>query len=255
MIRLVWLDYRAMLRERKVLVIVALFAYAILAVPALLSKPPAHVLTAVTGWFGTADPFALFLYVWTDLAMNKLAAIVAVVLAGGLMARERDMGILPILLSKPISRGRYFLVKLLSAWGVLVTVYVAAHVLEAVAFGRSIPGFRAGVFFASMSLHALTLLFSAAFAATLAVVIRRRTIAMVVSLLILMSLMGASFVGFYQPAWRAAAMANPFSLGVQALAHLPSPGLADVLWPMAGLAAMTCGMALLGALAARRVEA
>lgn len=254
MIRLFYLDYRAMLRERKVFVAAALFAYAVLVMPVLFSKPPPHLVSAVEGWFRTTDRFALFLYMWTDLAMNKLAAVVAIVVAGGLWARERDMGVLPVLLSKPITPARYFLVRLAAAWATLATLYVGAHLAGALLFWRTIDGFRPGPFFASMSLHLFTLLFSAALAAAFAVSIKKRAFAMVISLLVLLSLVGFSFIGFYQPAWAAASLVNPFSLGVQALGHIGSLSPLHVLAPMAGLIALTLTAAGAGALAARRLE-
>jgi ABC-2 type transport system permease protein len=254
MIRLFYLDYRALLRERKVLVAAGLFVYAIVAVPALFSRPPAHVASAIERWFGTSDRFAMFLYMWTDLAMNKLAAIVSVVVAGGLVARERDTGVLPLYLSKPVRPGHYFLVRLASAWAVLATLYVGAHVAGAALFSRTIPGFSTGVFFASMSLHLFTVLFSAALAATIGVAVKRRALAMIVSLLTLMSLMGASFVGFYQPAWRTASLVNPYSLGVEVLAHMGSLAFHHVAAPMAALALLTLATAGIGALAVRRIE-
>lgn len=254
MIRLFYLDYRATLRERKVLVAAALFAYAVAAVPALFAKPPAHMIAAAEGWFGTSDRFALFLYMWTDLAMNKLAAVLAVVVAGGIVARERDAGSLAVLLSKPITHARYFLVRLASSWAVLATLYVGAHVAGAAVFHRTVEGFRAGPFFASMSLHLFTLLFSAALAAMIGVIVKRRALAMIASFLILASLMGASFAGFYQPAWQAASLANPFTLGVQVLAHVGALSPAHVLAPMGALVALTILVAAGGAIAARRVE-
>lgn len=254
MIRLFYLDYRALLRERKVAVAAGLFLYAIVSMPALFSKPPAHVVQAIQQWFGTSDPFAMFLYMWTDLAMNKLAAVVAVVVAGGLLARERDTGVLPLLLSKPVVPGRYFLVRLASAWAVIATLYVGAHAVGAVVFWRTVEGFRPGLFFASMSLHLFTLLFSAALSAMIAVMMKRRAMAMITSLLVLISLMGASFVGFYQPAWRTASLFNPFTLGVQVLAHLDSLSWHHVAAPMAALIALTLAAAGAGALAVRRIE-
>lgn len=253
-LRLAYLGYRAGLRERKVWVAAALFVYAVLAMPALFSRPPAHVTAAIAGWFGTADRFAMFLYMWTDVAMNKITVVAAVVVAGGLVARERDTGVLPLLLSKPVRPGGYFLLRLASAWGVLATLYVGAHLLGAAVFSRSVAGFRPGVFFASMSLHLFTLLFSAAFAATMAVLVRRRALAMIGSLLALMAMMGASFVGFYQPAWRAASMANPFTLGVQVLAHQGALSAEHVLIPMLALCLFTAATAGAGALAVRRME-
>jgi ABC-2 type transport system permease protein len=254
MIRLLYLDYRAMLRERKVQVVVGLYVYAVLVMPFLLSRPPAHMLSAIETWFHTTDRFALFLYMWTDLTMNKIAVVAAVVVAGGVVARERDTGVLPLLLSKPIGRAHYFLVRLGAALAVLSTLYVAAHLAGAVYFARAVPGFRPGAFFASMSLHLFTVLFSGALAAAFGVLLKKRSLAMLVSLLVLFALMGGSFVGFYQPAWRTVSLVNPFSLGVEALAHLDALAPAHILMPMAALGALTLAAAGLGAAAARRME-
>lgn len=254
MIRLIYLDYRAMFRERKIQVAVGLYVYAVLVMPVLLSRPPAHMLAAIETWFHTSDRFALFLYLWTDLTMNKIALIAAVVVAGGVVARERDTGVLPLLLSKPIGRARYFLVRLGSALAVLTTLYVGAHLAGAVYFSRTVPGFRPGVFFASMSLHLFTVLFSGALAAAFGVLFKKRSLAMLASLLVLFMLMGGSFAGFYQPAWRTLSLVNPFSLGVEALAHLDGLAPAHILLPMAALATMIVAMAAIGAAAARRME-
>lgn len=253
-IRLVYLDYLAMLRERKVWVAAGLYAYTVAVMPALFSKPPAHILGAIEQWFGTSDRFAMFLYMWTDVAMNKLAVVSAVVVAGGIVARERDTGALPLLFSKPISPAGYFLVRLASAGAVLATLHVGAHLAGVVLFSRVVPGFRTGLFLASMALHLFAVLFAAALAATTAVLVKRRAVAMILSMLVLMSLVGASFVGFYQPAWRAASLVNPFTLGVQVLAHQTSLTFASVAGPMVGLCLFIAAMAGAGALSARRVE-
>lgn len=254
MIRLIYLDYRALLRERKVQVIMGLYVYAVLVMPVLLSQPPEHMLAAIKTWFGTSDRFALFLYMWTDLTMNKIAVVAAVVTAGSLLSRERDTGVLPLLWSKPVHRGRYFLARLASVLAVLGTLYVGAHLVGSLYFVRAVAGFRPGVFFASMSLHLFTVLFSAALAAAVGVVIKKRSLAMLTSLLGLFALMGGSFAGFYQPAWRTASLFNPFSLGVEALAHLGALAPIHILAPMAALCVLTLGAAFAGAAAARRLE-
>lgn len=255
MTRLAWLDYKAALRERKVLIAVAMYGYAILAVPALLSRPPAHVQEAVASWFGTEDPFALFLYLWTDIAMNKLLAVLAVVLAGGVVTRERELRLLPVLWSKPITPARYFLVRAGSAMAVMATLYVGAHLVAVGWFAASIDGFRVGAFFASMSLHVFAAVFATALAATVSVATGRRGLSALLSMLVLLMLIGAAFVGFYNPAWKTASLLNPMSLGVQALAHLDALAPAHVLLPIAALVGVIAATLGVGALLARRLEA
>jgi len=115
MIRLAYLDYRATLRERKTWLAAAMLAYAVLAVPILLENPPEHVREAIADWFGDADPFAVFMFVWIDLVMNKTVALLPVILGGGVLLRERDTGVLALLAAKPISMPRYFVLRTLSA--------------------------------------------------------------------------------------------------------------------------------------------
>lgn len=255
MSRLLWLDYRAALRERKVLLAVGMYGYALLGLPALLSKPPPHMIVAVEGWFGTLDPFALFLYMWTDIAMNKLLTILAVVLAGGIVTRERDLHILPVLWSKPLSPARYFVMRAVSACGVMATLYVGAHLVGLAWFGVMVEGFRPFTYLASMTLHLGAVLFAAAFAATASVLIPRRGLAMLVVLLVLFTLVGASFLGFYNPAWAGISLLNPFTLGVQALAHLDDLRVVHVLAPLSALVALIVFTLAVGAYAVRRLEA
>lgn len=255
MTRYAWLDFRAALRERKVIVAAGLFAYAVLMVPALLSKPPPHVAAAVSTWFGTDDPFALFLYLWTDLALNKLLAVVAVVLAGGLVTRERDLHLLPVLWAKPITPARYFLVRAGSALGVMATLYVGAHVVGAPWFACTVEGFRLGAYLVSMLLHLWAALFATALAATVSVLVQRRGLAALVTLLTVFTLIGASFIGFYNPAWASWSLVNPFSLGVQALAHVDDLSLAHVLPALLALVGIVGVTLAIGARSARRMEA
>ncbi|HSP79063.1 MAG TPA: ABC transporter permease subunit, partial [Myxococcaceae bacterium] len=186
--RFLWLDVRATLGERKTLLAAGLMAYAVLAVPFLVAKPPEHVMAAMGTLFGVSEPFTLFLYLWTDLAMNKLVVILGLVLAGGLVARERETGVLAVLLSTPVSPARYYLVRALSACAVMGLLYVAGHLVAAPLVARSVPGFRAGTFFASMAVHLFAAFFCVCFSALMSVLVPKRSLAALVSLLVLFSL-------------------------------------------------------------------
>ena len=76
--RFLWLDMRATLGERKTWLAMGMMAYAVIAMPVIAAKPPEHVLSALKGWFSTSDPFILFLFIWTDLVMNKVITILGV---------------------------------------------------------------------------------------------------------------------------------------------------------------------------------
>lgn len=248
------LDYVATLRERKVLVALALLLYAVLAMPQLLLRPPPHVTAAVESWFGVADPFAMFMYVWTDLAMNKLIAILAVVFASGVVVRERELHILPVLLAKPLSLRRYFVTRALSAAAVVATLYLGAHLVALPYFAHQVAGFRAGIFLASMVLHVWSAVFATLLCATLAVVLMKRQAAALGSFLLIMTLVGASFAGFYNPAWRDAARINPFALGIEAVGHMVDLQPQHVLVPMTALAVMCAALLWVGSTASQRVE-
>ena len=252
--RFLWLDVRATLGERKTLLAAGMVAYAVLTMPILVAKPPEHVLSALKTWFGTSDPFVLFLFVWTDLAMNKVIAVLGVVLAGGLLIRERETGVLPVLLSKPVSPAAYFLARALSACGVMALLYIGAHLAVAPLIARSMPGFRAGVFFASMSVHLFAAFFAVCFSALMAVLIQRRSLAALVSLLVLFMLVGGAFLGFYNPAWREASFFNPISQGISVLGHVDDLSPGHLMRPIAILLGIDVAVLALGALRVRHLE-
>src|SRR5688572_29100932 len=125
--RLQWLDYLATLRERKTWLCAAMLVYAVVSIPVVLARPPEHVRDVVAVWLGSADPFILFMYVWIDLVMNKVIAFVPAVLASGVVLRERDIGVLPLVASKPLSMARYFRLRAVSACAVMATLHIATQ--------------------------------------------------------------------------------------------------------------------------------
>lgn len=255
MIRLQWLDYLAMLRERKTWLGVAMMAYAMFAMPFLLERPPEHVQRAITTWFGASDPFVLFMYVWLDLVMNKITAFLPVVMASGLVLRERDAHVLPLLASKPISLSRLFAVRAVSACAVVGTLHVGTQLAGAVWFSMRVPGFRIAPFLGAMSVHLFAALFATALAASIGAWIRRRAASALVGFAVLNGLVGLALIGFYQPAWRGITMLNPITLGSRALGHLEDLRPAVVLGPMGALLCLTAATVALGARGMRRLEA
>jgi ABC-2 type transport system permease protein len=255
MIRLQLLDYLATLRERKTWLAAGMLAYAVLGLPVLFERPPEHIRQAITAWFGDEEPFTLLMYVWIDLAMNKIIAFLPVVLASGVVLRERDTGVLAVLAAKPVSMPRYFVLRAVSACAVMATLYVLAQLLGAAWFAARTEGFRVTTFLAAMSLHLFTAIFATAFAATVAVWVGKRGAAALVSLGVLGMLVGLALIGFYQPAWRSYAQLNPLTLGALSLGHLDALGPGVLLPPMLALAALSAVTIAAGALAARRLEA
>lgn len=253
--RIQWLDFLATLRERKTWLCAAMLLYATLAIPTLLQRPPPHVREAITAWFGSQDPFVLFMYVWLDLTMNKIVAFAPVVLASGLVLWERDTGVLPLITSKPMSLARYFVLRALSACGVMAALHIATQIVGVLYFSARVPGFRPGTFLAAMSLHLFAAMFATALAAMIAALVKHRGASALLGFCVLGLLVGLALVGFYQPAWRTAARLNPIALGSLALGHLDTLGPGVLLPPMLALSALTCLFLAIGAAAMRRMEA
>lgn len=255
MSRFLWLDLLATLRERKTWLAVAMLAYAVLAVPVLLERPPAHVREAIAEWFDGGDPFAVFMFVWIDLVMNKVVAFIPVVLASGVLVRERDTGVLAILAAKPLTMSRYFVVRTISACAVMLVLYAGTQIAGALWFQGRIAGFRPGSFLATMSLHAFAAVFATAFAATVIVGVGRRGAGALAAWMLLGVLVGLALVGFYQPAWYTFTLANPLTLGALAMGSLDRLGPGVLVPPMLALVAITAVTIAIGARLARRIEA
>jgi ABC-2 type transport system permease protein len=255
MIRFALLDYLASLRERKTWLAVAMLVYAVVAIPVLLERPPEHVREAIAAWFGDAGPFAVFMFVWIDLVMNKVVAFIPVILASGVVLRERDTGVLALLAAKPITMPRYFVIRTLSVCAVMLTLYVATQLAGALWFRGRVAGFKPGTFLAAMSLHAFAAVFATAFAATIIVAVGRRGAGALVALMVLGLLVGLALVGFYQPAWYAVTLANPLTLGALAMGDLDGLGPRVLVLPMLALTGITAVTIAIGARFARRVEA
>ncbi|PCC73416.1 ABC-2 type transport system permease protein [Nannocystis exedens] len=255
MTRLLWLDYLAALRERKTWIAAAMLVYAVLAIPLLLADPPPHVREAIAAWFHDADPFAVFMFVWIDLVMNKVVAFVPVILASGVVLRERDTGVLGLLAAKPLTLSRYFVVRTASTCAVMLTLYAATQLLGAAWFPGRVAGFRPGTFLAAMSLHAFAAVFATALAATVTVAVGRRGAGALVALMLLGLLVGLALVGFYQPDWYAMTLANPLTLGALAMRDLEHLSPSLLLPPMLALAGLTAVTIAIGAWVVRKVEA
>lgn len=255
MTRFLALDVLATLRERKTWLAVAMLAYAVLAVPVLLERPPEHVRDAIAEWFDDGDPFAVFMFVWVDLVMNKVVAFIPVILASGVLLRERDTRVLAILAAKPITMDRYFVIRTISVCVVMLGLYAATQLVGALWFQGRVAGFRPGTFLAAMSLHAFAATFATAFAATVIVAVGRRGAGALAAWMLLGVMVGLALVGFYQPAWYAFTLANPLTLGALAMGSLDSLDLGVVLPPMLALLVMTAITIAIGARLARRIEA
>lgn len=248
-------ELRALLRARRTRLAIGVVLYAVVGAPFLLAKPPPHVAAAASEWFHASDPaFALFLFVWTDLALNKLAAVLGVVLAGGIVREEQARGLLPLLWAKPITPTRYFLSKLAAAAIVFAMLLGGAALLGLALFPAQVAGFRPGPFLVVSGVHLVGALFAVVLSATVAVLVPRRLTAMLVSLMILLLLVGSAFIGFYNPAWADYAAINPFYHAVWLLGVIDELTLAHVARPIAILLVVHAVVVAIGVAAVRRIE-
>lgn len=248
-------EVRALLRARRTRLAAGIVLYAVLGAPFLLAEPPPHVAEAAATWFSGDPAFALFLFIWTDLALNKMAAILGVVLAGGIVREDQARGLLPLLWAKPITKTQYYLVKLAAAAIVFTLLVGGAGLLGLVLFPWQVAGFRAWPFLLVSAVHLVGALFAVTLSGALAAVIPRRLTAMLTSLMVLMLLVGTAFLGFYNPAWAGWAAVNPFYQAVWLLGQLDALTIAAVLRPLAILLVVHAVTVTFGALAVRRVEA
>jgi ABC-2 type transport system permease protein len=192
------------------------------------------------------------MYVWLDLAMNKVIAFLPVVMGSGLVLRERDTRVLPLLASKPLSLPSYFTVRAISACGVIATLHAGAQIAGSVWFSLRVPGFRVVPFFEAMSVHLFAAMFATALAAAIGAWIKHRAASALVGFSVLSGLVGLALIGFYQPAWQRVTMFNPITLGSLALHDL---GGGFHVLPMAALVIFTAAAIALGARGVRRMEA
>lgn len=126
-------EMRALVHARRTKVVLGFVAWAVIAFPFTMHRPPASLVHLAAQWFGERDAgLKLFLFAYTDLAMNKLAVFSGVVLAGGIVGDERARGELPLFPSKPASRTRDFLVKFLAAVLVFVGMYALVRLVGAI---------------------------------------------------------------------------------------------------------------------------
>ncbi len=248
-------EVRALLRARRTRLAAGIVLYAVLGAPFLLAKPPQHVAEAAATWFSGDPAFALFLFIWTDLALNKMAAILGVVLAGGIVREDQARGLLPLLWAKPIGKAQYYLVKLAAAAIVFTLLLGGAALLGLALFPWQVAGFRAAPFLLVSLVHLVGALFAVSLSGLVALLVPRRLTAMLTSLVLLMLLVGTAFLGFYVPAWAGWAALNPFYQAVWLLGQLDVLSLAVAARPLAILLLVHAVTVALGALAVRRVEA
>jgi ABC-2 type transport system permease protein len=105
-----------------------------------------------------------------------------------------------------------------------------------------------------MAVHLFAAFFTVCFSALMSVLIQRRAMAGLVSLLVLSLLVGMAFMGFYNPAWSGLSAFNPLTQGISVLGHVDDLRPGHVLTPIAILLGMNAAVLALGALRVRQLE-
>ncbi|PKL74691.1 MAG: hypothetical protein CVV27_19200 [Candidatus Melainabacteria bacterium HGW-Melainabacteria-1] len=253
---LLWHEYRYVLTSRRSKLLLGMFLWGLVMMPLVLQKPPAEIVHFLAQWLGEVRAQdKLFLFAWCDLAMNKLAVISGLALGGGLLVSERASGLLPLLLSKPIGAGSLYLVKLLAAQGVYMSLYLLLSLLAGLIYPLFIQAFELRDFAVVVSVHMLAGTFAVAFAAWMAVLFRRRLSGMVASLFFLSLMIGTAFLGFYAPALSWLTVLNPFYHGVALIAELEALSPQTVLIRAGLLLGLNVAVLALGVHRARQLEA
>lgn len=225
-----WQETLTLLRSRRMKLLLGMLIYAILGMPFILQKTPEDITKFVSMWFGTTDiGVKTFLFVWTDVAMNKLCVFAGIVLGGGIIIDERAKGTDAVFLSKPISIQRYYLVKILAASLTMLLLYLTGTIVGSVYFSFMAKHFDVVKFLALSSTHILAAVFAVTFSGVIGVMFERKLGGMITSLMFLFLLVGSAFIGFYNPKWLWAGYANPFYYGVALIAKLDNYGVWNVL--------------------------
>jgi ABC-type transport system involved in multi-copper enzyme maturation permease subunit len=241
-------EFFRVLKSRQSALVIASVIYALVAMPYLLAKPHEELLIALRNWFGASMlDLRFFLFVWFDLVMNKIAVLIGVVLAAGIITDERSKGMLDVFLSKPLSPRRYFLLKLAAAIAVVTVIYMAAAIVSVIRFSNSVKGFDAKIFLLLASLHMMVAVFSVVFAGAMAVCFKHKLTAMLATIMVLFLLVGCAFLGFYDPRFQTLSLFNPFYHAVGLIGSIESIGPADVLAPILWLTAFNLATVMIGA--------
>jgi ABC-2 type transport system permease protein len=221
------------MRGRLARLILALMIYSLIMVPFIIEKPPAELLHALASWLGPSEiQTKLILFAWIDASMNKFAVILGPVLAGGIIVDERSRGMLDVLMAKPIRAVDYFTVKLAASSAAFASFYFFGVVGALCTFPWRLKGFVVSDFVALSAVHFFAAIFAATFAGTIALFFKRKLTGLLVSIVILGTLVGFSWLGFINPVYLNISYFNPFFQGISVIAKIQNYGAWDIIRPI-----------------------
>jgi hypothetical protein len=240
-------EYLRLMRGRSAILLWLLLVYTVLVVPWAMTGPQEEIVRALGSWLGEeALGSKLIFFIWIDATMNKTGVILGIVLAGGILVDERARGTSDLYRSKPIGVGDYFTIKLLASCAALATFYLGAAAGALLTFPWRIGFFDPADFVVLSVVHLFAAIFAATFSGTAAVWCGNRLTGMLVSIVVLGTLVGLAFLGFYYPDLWAWSHLNPFFVGVLLIGSLDQYGWWDVAWPVLLLVAINVGVAAIG---------
>jgi ABC-2 type transport system permease protein len=246
-------EVRTLVRTRRAKIIAVVICYALLAFPIAMKRPPQSMVELATTWFDGDGTFTLFMFAYLDLNMNKVAMFAGIILAGGIIADERARGELPLFWSKPVTRSRYFLVRLTGAVLLFALIYAIATLIGTLYYPSQVDGFDPAVYVGMATVHLFAAAYAVTLAGTMGVLLGRKIPAMLVSLLLLSAFVGIAFLPFYTDSpWLG--WLNPFYHGVSLIAQMNTFTPLDMLAPIAALLVFHIATAALGAWKVSREE-
>ena len=226
-------EFLRIMRGRLARLILALMIYSLIMVPFIMEKPPAELLHALASWLGPSEiQTKLILFAWIDASMNKFAVILGPVLAGGIIVDERSRGLLDVLMAKPIRAVDYFTVKLAASSAAFASFYLFGVVGALCTFPWRLKGFVVSDFLALSAVHFFAAIFAATFAGTIALFFKRKLTGLLVSIVVLGTLVGFSWLGFINPAYLTISYFNPFFQGISVIAKIQNYGAWDIIQPI-----------------------
>ena len=226
-------EFLRIMRGRLARLILALMIYSLIMVPFIMEKPPAELLHALASWLGPSEiQTKLILFAWIDASMNKFAVILGPVLAGGIIVDERSRGMLDVLMAKPIRAVDYFTVKLAASSAAFASFYLFGVLGALCTFPWRLKGFVVSDFLALSAVHFFAAIFAATFAGTIALFFKRKLTGLLVSIVILGTLVGFSWLGFINPAYLTISYFNPFFQGISVIAKIQNYGAWDIIQPI-----------------------
>jgi hypothetical protein len=140
--------------------------------------------------------------------------------------------LLDVLTAKPIRAVDYFTVKLAASSAAFASFYLFGVVGALCSFPWRLKGFVVSDFLALSAVHFFAAIFAATFAGTIALFFKRKLTGLLVSIIVLGTLVGSSWLGFINPAYLTISYFNPFFQGISVIAKIQNYGAWDIIQPI-----------------------